>query len=210
MSFLNKLKSLFLGVDSEEKDKVEQEEVDNTVVTINDDFKDNSVKRFRFEVKGTFIPERQKTIKHLVNKIKKEDEDFDYIQYEGFTNSEIKDFMGEKIYQYNESLYTGRLEYEPENKHDKNAIKVNIIDSDSTAHFIGYVPKGMTLEIKEYKDKYDYYVAPLLTGGKYKKSNYYDEKIETGEDDYKIEVSLSFWEELPKIMRAELEEVGIK
>src|SRR5690625_4797698 len=107
-----------------------KEDENEEVIEIEDD-KDKPVKRINFIVKGTFIKARQDTIKELIKQAKKDDEDFGYIQYENFTNTDIKEIMSEKVYQYNEPLYFARLEDEPTNKYDKNAIKVNIIDNES-------------------------------------------------------------------------------
>src|SRR5699024_4677557 len=124
---------------------------------------ENRVKIITAEVKGTFIDERQKTIKKIIKKIKTENEDFGYSQYQGFTNTEIKEMFGEKVYQYElESLYLARLEDEPDNKYDKNAIKVNLHDNEGNHYFVGYVPKELTQEIKKLRNEYHYYVATSL------------------------------------------------
>src|SRR5699024_8114311 len=163
---------------------------------------ENEVKRFNIEVKGTFIDERQKRIKKVIKKIKSENEDFGYNQYEGFTNTEIKEMLGEKVYQYElESLYLARLEDEPDNKYDKNAIKVNLHDNEGNHYFVGYVPKELTQEIKKLRNEYHYFVATSLSGGNYKKrdwDNEGNEVIVTGTDEYKIEMSISFWKQLPE------------
>lgn len=164
-------------------------------------------------VKGTFIDERQDTIKKVIKKIKSENEDFGYSQYEGFTNAEIKESSGEKVYQYGlESLYLARLEDEPNNEHDKNAIKVNLYDNEGNHYFVGYVPKKLTQKIKKMREDYHYFVATSLSGGKYKKqdwNNEGNEVIVTGTDEYKIEISISFWKELPESMQEKLKEIEI-
>ena len=174
---------------------------------------ENRVKIITAEVKGTFIDERQNTIKKVIKKIKSENEDFGYSQYEGFTNTEIKEMLGEKVYQYElESLYLARLEDEPDNKYDKNAIKVNLHDNEGNHYFVGYVPKELTQEIKKLRNEYHYYVATSLRGGKYKKqdwNNEGNEVIVTGTDEYKIEMSISFWKELPESMQEDLKNASL-
>src|SRR5690625_1074782 len=158
MGLFNKLKRLFSGDSSEIQKRQDTGEIESVAVEQihNDDLKKNeAIERFNFDVKGTFVDDRQKTIKEIIKKIKAEDEDFGYSQYEGFTNTEIKEMYGEKVYQYQyKSLYLARLEDEPDNEYDENAIKINLIDNEGNKDFVGYVTQDLTLKIKEFRNNY--------------------------------------------------------
>lgn len=181
---------------------------------IKSDAEKDLVERLNFEVKGTFVDERQAVLKEIVRQLKKLDAFF-LDPYEGMTNKEIKEeTYGEKIYEYEgSSILFGELEDEPENEYDPNAIKVNLVDDGGNRYFIGYVPKELTLKIKELREEYPHYVATSLLGGKYKMQEYNDygeDVIVKGEDEYGIELSVSFWRQMPDHMQENLDKIKNK
>lgn len=197
------LKSILSDENSAKNNEVASTEIETAIKTT--PYKDEAINRMTFNAKGSFRHDVQKTIKKLIKQYKEEDEFFS-ANYEGLTAKEIKeDYFGEKIYQYGaSSFYMGILVDEPDNEFDTNAIKIYLIDSTSSEYFIGYVPKELCIEVKEKRSNYEYYIATGITGGKYKKAEYGDDgdvEIFKGEDEYGIEISLSFWEELPQWMK---------
>lgn len=108
------------------------------------------------------------------------------------TNREIiEDTYDEPIFEYSGKLLSGcLLQLEPDNEYDSKAIAVY-----KDSFFIGYVPKKKFSEGKEYiydqlsgglKDNQKLNFTVSLRGGKYK-VNRGDEKVQTGESDYKLD-----------------------
>lgn len=143
----------------------------------------------QFEVAGTFVEARQKVIKDFVkNEIKE-----GMKAYDGLTTKEIKTQRYENIEIYevpedekwNKDYF--RLEKEPDNEYDKNAIKVILNDFSK----IGYIPKEKTLQVGKLID--DNKILSMyfsITGGKYKLWD--GEDIETDEEEYSVTLTINY------------------
>lgn len=105
------------------------------------------------------------------------------------TKKELKEnyMLDEKIYQYDFAIRKTELLPEPDNPHDKNAIKV-MMDQE----LVGYVPKTKCKAIKEILDTKE---IKLMTGeiygGKYKCVS--DDDIEKGETEYGAMVQIVYY-----------------
>ena len=143
----------------------------------------------QFEVAGTFIEARQKVIKDFVkNEIKE-----GMKAYDGLTTKEIKTQRYEniEIYEVPEDEKWDkdyfRLEKEPDNEYDKNAIKVILNDFSK----IGYIPKEKTLQVGKLID--DNKILSMyfsITGGKYKLWD--GEDLETDEEEYSVTLTINY------------------
>ena len=143
----------------------------------------------QFEVAGTFIEARQKVIKDFVkNEIKE-----GMKAYDGLTTKEIKTqrYKNIEIYEVPEDEKWDkdyfRLEKEPDNEYDKNAIKVILNDFSK----IGYIPKEKTLQVGKLID--DNKILSMyfsITGGKYKLWD--GEDLETDEDEYSVTLTINY------------------
>lgn len=153
-----------------------------------------------FKIAGTSF--YQDTIKKAIKKEKEESIFFDE-KYDGMTNKEIlEDTYDEPIFEYSDALFSNcSLRLEPNNEYDEKAIAV-YIDSFK----VGYVPKKNFLEGKEYlydqltgglKDNQKLNFSLSLRGGKYK-INRGDERVETGESEYKLDGQVSIKTEFNK------------
>lgn len=142
-----------------------------------------------FKIAGTSF--YQKAINRTVQQ-EKEDSIFFNEKYDDMTNKEIlEETFDEPIFEYNDALFSNcSLQLEPDNEYDAKAIAV-YIDS----FMVGYVPKKNFSEGKEYiyrqlagdlKDNQKLNFSVSLRGGKYK-INRDDEKVDTGESDYKLD-----------------------
>lgn len=143
----------------------------------------------QFEVAGTFVEARQKIIKNFVkNEIKE-----GMKAYDGLTTKEIKTQRYEniEIYEVSEDEKWDkdyfRLEKEPDNEYDKNAIKVILNDFSK----IGYIPKEKTLQVGKLID--DNKILSMyfsIAGGKYKLWD--GEDLETDEEEYSITLTINY------------------
>ncbi|MBB6451171.1 hypothetical protein HNR44_003165 [Geomicrobium halophilum] len=142
-----------------------------------------------FKIAGTSF--YQKTIKKAVQQEKENGIFFDE-KYDGMTNKNIlEETYNEPIFEYSDALFSNcSLQLEPDNEYDSKAIAV-YIDS----FMVGHVPKKNFSEGKEYiydqltgglKDNQKLNFSVSLRGGKYK-INRDDEKVDTGESDYKLD-----------------------
>lgn len=106
---------------------------------------------FRLKVVGTTYEGRYKILKSVAETIKSE-EYYDKTQlYEGLKNKEILDTydIGDKIFETEPlDIPYVKLELEPENPYDKNAIKVLIGNTKEEMFHVGYIPKENAVEIK--------------------------------------------------------------
>lgn len=142
-----------------------------------------------FKIAGTtFYP---KAIKKAIQQEKENSIFFDE-KYDGMTNKEIlEETYDEPIFEYSDALFSNcSLQLEPNNEYDSKTIAV-YIDS----FMVGHVPKKNFSEGKEYiydqltgglKDNQKLNFSVSLRGGKYK-INRDDEKVDTGESDYKLD-----------------------
>ncbi|GBG95226.1 hypothetical protein LFYK43_16850 [Ligilactobacillus salitolerans] len=94
--------------------------------------------------------------------------------YDGYTASDIKEMPYSEFYEVDFSNCVDKVNLvaEPENKYDKNAIRVEITIKEKR-FMIGYVPKKRNEEIKKIIDEYSSKASQLsvdyeLTGGKFK------------------------------------------
>lgn len=86
--------------------------------------------------------------------------------YRGLTNEEINE--GSTVYEYeNMSTVHLKLEREPENEHDKNAIKVMTLNSRGGYTTIGYIPRTHNIKVGIILNEINSLVG-YFSGGKYK------------------------------------------
>lgn len=151
-----------------------------------------------FKVSGTSF--YQNAIKKAIKEAKENNYYFDE-KYDGMTNKEIlENTYDEPVFEYSNGLFpNGSLKLEPENEHDPNAIAI-YIDS----FLVGYVPEKNFSEGKKYiynqltgglKHNQNLNFSVTLRGGKYK-INRNDEKVDTGESDYKLDGQVTIKTEL--------------
>ena len=142
-----------------------------------------------FKIAGTSF--YQKAIKKAIQQ-KKENSIFFDEKYDGMTNKEIlEETYEEPFFEYSDALFSNcSLQLEPDNEYDSKAIAV-YIDS----FMVGHVPKKNFSEGKKYiydqltgglKNNQKLNFSVSLRGGKYK-INRDDEKVDTGESDYKLD-----------------------
>lgn len=152
-----------------------------------------------FDVAGTFYEnedgeERQDLIKKFVKEEKKY---LSFEKYSGLTASEIKKYPIEtEVYEVPETKeWENEIEFElePDNKYDKNAIKVNL----SYHGCIGYVPRENNILVRELIENGQIKtITHNITGGNYK---YFDgESIEKDEEEYEVTVNILYKEEIPE------------
>lgn len=147
-----------------------------------------------FEVAGTFLGGRQANISRFFNK-KITDKEIE--KYGGLSNSDIKTKknIDKEIYEipqeyeivaeYPSELI--RFEKEPENEHDKNAIRVMIKGMGT----VGYVPKNRNISFAEIIDTKEIKkVVANVSGGNYKLWD--GEELETDREDYSIFVTVYY------------------
>lgn len=86
-------------------------------------------------------------------------------EYKGKTSTIIQNGnAGKKLFQYNFINKPVKLEAEPQNPHDKNAIKVII-----AGELIGYIARDDCSQVKNILSKHEIkYISSFIHGGKYK------------------------------------------
>lgn len=139
-----------------------------------------SPKRF-FVVAGTFLPERQKILKDLVDKNKS---DYSGKKWKGFSNKRIKG-SSKRYYEYNFLPVFSRavLIHEPENEHDPNAIAVFV--GKKKDQMIGYVPKAEIKKVNEIMKKDDRNSFKFrVGGGRYKEYDPGTDQVKIINDNY--------------------------
>jgi len=142
-----------------------------------------------FKIAGTSF--YQKEIKKALQQEKENNIFFDE-KYNGMTKKEILEVTyDEPIFEYGNALFSNcLLQLEPENEYDSKAIAVYI-----NSFMVGHIPKESFSEGKDYiydqlsgglkvNQKLNFSVS--LRGGKYK-INRNDEKVDTGESEYKLD-----------------------
>lgn len=152
----------------------------------------NQLGKVKFEVAGTFLGGRQANINKFFNR-KIENKEIE--KYGGLTNSDIKTKKNidkeiyeipqeyEIIAEYPSELI--RFEKEPENEHDKNAIRVMIKGMGT----VGYVPKDRNISFAEIIDTKEIKkVVANVSGGNYKLWD--GEELETDREDYTILITV--------------------
>lgn len=139
---------------------------------------------YSFNVAGTTFNNGQTKLKSLAKEYLESND-----AYDGYTNKEIE----ENGLTYQASVgggYEITLEPEPDNKYDKNAIKV-IHDELGP---IGYVPKESISKVKGIMNK-NYRLEWDLIGGKVKEYDEDDEKVVINELNYGLSITLSYSEQ---------------
>lgn len=144
--------------------------------------------RIKFTVAGTSF--YQAAIKKAIKEAKENSYYFDE-KYEGMTNNDIlEDTYDQPIFEFQEPSFVNcKIELEPNNEHDSQAIAVYI-----ESLLVGYVPQKNFSEGKQYLYKKLAEGLPeeqlitdfILRGGKYK-VNRGNEKVDKGETDYKLD-----------------------
>jgi len=151
-------------------------------------------------VVGMKFEGRQKKLKDLINRLKKED--YFYDLYDGLKNKEIiEDYFfhneDDPIWELSEEfLPYANIQPEPDNKFDINAIKVFAGESKENAFVIGYLPSRDASRIQDLVNKGKISnVEAKIKGGKYKypgTDDSGDDKVITGTSDYMIDLTLYF------------------
>jgi|GEM_PF-6325958 len=137
-------------------------------------------KRF-FLVAGTFLPERQKILKDLVDKNKS---DYTGKKWKGFSNQKIKG-SSKRYYEYGFLPVFSRavLIHEPENENDPNAIAVFV--GKKKDQMIGYVPKIEIEKVNEIMKKDDRNSFKFrVGGGRYKEYDPETDQVKIVNDNY--------------------------
>lgn len=102
----------------------------------------------------------------------------------------LADFEGERVY---ELYFNPIVKFVPEadNEHDSSAIRI-----EADGALIGYVPHDKTQYIRELMDAGRIKSLDVeIEGGKYKLAE--DDELESGEDDYSVDLTMTLWEEAP-------------
>lgn len=148
--------------------------------------------QIEFDVAGTFLGGRQANIgKFFYKKL----ENGDFEEYEGLKKDEFKtnENLDIEIYQFPqdyeiEDEYPSkiiRLEKEPENEYDKNAIKVMIKGMGT----VGYVPKNLNILIAKMIDENKITkIKASVVGGPYKLWN--GKRLKEDREDFQIKIRL--------------------
>lgn len=137
-----------------------------------------------FRVKGVTQGNRQELIQELVDEWK---ELYPEDIYEGLSNKEILE-LGVDVYEANVYGYDEiSLVSEPDNPEDPNAIKV--IHRD--AGMLGYVPKHLTAQVKEFLGN-NCSIEWHVVGGKLKYIDWDEDKVKTKTLTYGIEITLRY------------------
>ena len=149
-----------------------------------------------FKVKGvTFENENGKNIQSIIKKEIKRLKDNDLIgeKYEGYTNAEIKE-MDLNVQEYSDIVFYVKLK--EDSFENKLCVKIYIETEEGNYVHVGYMPKNLLKQYKQYKTDNDKLIGiATLTGGKYKYCNYDNEdceegKIETKQLDYGLMVQV--------------------
>lgn len=151
--------------------------------------KNGIFERSEFKVAGTSF--HQPAIKKAI-KVAKENSFYFDEKYDGMTNKNIlEDTYDEPVFEFDSPFFSNcSLKLEPDNKYDPEAIAIYI-----ESFFVGHVPEKDFSEGKKYiynqltgglKENQQLNLSVSLRGGKYK-INRGDEKVETGESDYKLD-----------------------
>lgn len=154
--------------------------------------------KYTFEVAGAqYYEDEAKRVYAYMRKIEE-------LPYGGLSNSEIKEDDLCFVYEINQN-YTkinARLEKEPENEYDKNAIKIIAI-TDKKEYLVGYVPKRIN---KYFLDNWSIIKNTCLyaKGGKYKMADcdYNDNlkkinvRVVIEEDEYNFNLEIEFTEKI--------------
>ena len=178
-SFFDDLEINYINDNLKENPDIKNKEIINNAINLNN--KDNLIKKTnlkekraiaKFNVAGVTKEDRQILFKEMV-KEEKELLDKDEL-YDGYTNSEIKDFGG---YYYEVDLYGYDYEIslvpEPNNEFDSKAIAVIHKDYGK----LGYVPSEDCDRIQNILDKNNYELKWWLRGGKRKYFDEYEYKV---------------------------------
>lgn len=113
----------------------------------------------------------QNLLKRLANGYKKNE----YIEsWDGMTKREMLEYGEEQSeFEYQTISNVIRLEPEPDNPHDSNAIKVFMKDVSGEEHHVGYIKREDIEEVKKQIQRNDFkYINVSFTGGKYRYVEY--------------------------------------
>lgn len=152
--------------------------------------KAKSERRLTFNVKGVSF--RQDVIKKYVKECS--DNLIENEEYSKTKRQMIDDFdYNEPIFQYLPlNVRYLKFEEEPDNTHDKNAIKILISSDDTNFYHVGYVPTYENTEFKNLlHEDIELNIECLIYGGKYKMLNDLEEMIK-GDKDYYIEIIVDY------------------
>lgn len=151
-------------------------------------------------VVGMKFEGRQKKLKALINRLKKED--YYYDLYDDLKNKEIiEDYFfhneDDPIWELSEEfLPYVTIQPEPDNKFDSNAVTVLVGENKEDAFVIGYLPSEDALRIQDLINNGKLSDADAkIKGGKYKypgTDDSGDDIVFTGTSDYMIDLTLYF------------------
>lgn len=121
--------------------------------------------------------------KEALSEIAEESEEYGYSKKKIIDN----DLEDEEIFKYSYPTF-GKLQKDPENEHDKNAVKVLC----GGVH-VGFIPLDKAVEVGEIIDtKKIINVFVSIEGGEYRYYDSVDEKIKEGESEYSGTVTVEF------------------
>ncbi len=164
--------------------------------------KERIFEELKFNVKGvTFENEDGKDIQKEIRKIFLEyEKNGAFEKYSGYTNTEIKEFVGE-VAEFEDAIV--KMQLKEDIYEGKPCVKVYIKKYDGSYCHIGYIPKEMIkqyLRLKEQFKKTKEHIE--LIGGKIKQLEYDDEtdreKVVVVELTYGFEVNLIFYNDEEK------------
>lgn len=169
---------------NQEKQLEEQAEIEKRKKEKEEFYKNNSTLNFR--VAGT--NHYQKAIKEV------QEDDLGVVdnsdKWEGMTNKEIEDIGDDTKYYEYELVYFWEDDVsfvpEPDNKFDKDAIRIEICDE-----LVGYVPRELTNKIKDIKEKITSVEATIL-GGRYKTYDYESNKAKINKGSLNIDIEIVY------------------
>ena len=137
---------------------------------------------FHFKVRGTTHYDLARMVSYA-----RKNELFD--PYDGYTATDIKEFSPyEEVFETDLVGLISAIEFrtDPNNKYDKNAIKV-IATLDDNEYMLGHVPAGSTKDISEImanknNGSINLKITYTLTGGKYKIAEEKEKEFDFDED----------------------------
>jgi len=149
-------------------------------------------KYYTFKVAGvTKRNDEGDNIQYLISEYVKEQLEF-IDAYDGLKNREIlEEYYDDRVYEISDLFLNKneiRLVFEPDNPYDPNAIK---IISEFMGH-IGYVPKDDNIKVSEIIKNKNYNITAQIIGGKYKYVDQDEDKINIENDNYGVEVEISY------------------
>lgn len=155
----------------------------------------NTIKHFYTFVTGTTHEnDKGENIQNLIDGYMHYSYDSDF---DTWTKADMIDMYEDRIWEYTETEYdTIKLVPQPDNRYDKNAIKV----IHSSMGHIGYIPRDYNVEVKKLMDKYDLNFTINFKGGRSKYLDYNPdtdrEVLKKEKTNYYIDIDIEYEENL--------------